>query len=514
MADDTTYTVVEDVDTSTGTAGASSFFEGNGVNATTPTGGSDDTTYQVVGDLTSMGQGGAAPSSFYENGNVYEALTLAPDILDQITQQANAAAKSASDAASIVATGADKTYVDTAVAPKADKTYVDSQDALKADKTYVDSQDALKAPLASPAFSGAPTAPSPPNADNSTKLATTAWVQTNAPGTPPATATPLVDGTAAVGTATKYAREDHVHPTDTSRAPVASPTFTGVPAAPTASPGTNTTQLATTAYVTTALTPFRVKLTAARTYYVSNSGSNSNDGLTSGTPFLTIQKAYDTISQTLDTGGYNITIQCAVGTYDGISVVTPWTGGGNITIDVGNGTISATTQAIYVSSTLPGVLTIQNLSLTATGMNLITMTGPGTMNIGNITMYGAATAGYDMVSVSANSYLHFVGNITFGACSGWREVFYARIGGIIDLYGSFGQTMTMTGNMSWSDSFAYVEAGGAIQAISGARTINVGSYTMTGKRYGTNPMGFINTQGGGANYFPGSIAGSGSGTYL
>ena len=33
----------------------------------------------------------------------------------------------------------------------------------------------------------------------------------------PATATPLMDGTGAVGTATKYAREDHVHPSDTSR---------------------------------------------------------------------------------------------------------------------------------------------------------------------------------------------------------------------------------------------------------------------------------------------------------
>jgi hypothetical protein len=36
-----------------------------------------------------------------------------------------------------------------------------------------------------------------------------------------------VDGTATVGTSTRYARADHVHPTDTSRAPVASPTFTG-----------------------------------------------------------------------------------------------------------------------------------------------------------------------------------------------------------------------------------------------------------------------------------------------
>jgi hypothetical protein len=37
-------------------------------------------------------------------------------------------------------------------------------------------------------------------------------------------------------------------------APLDSPTFTGTPAAPTASPGTNTTQLATTAFVTAALT--------------------------------------------------------------------------------------------------------------------------------------------------------------------------------------------------------------------------------------------------------------------
>ena len=34
----------------------------------------------------------------------------------------------------------------------------------------------------------------------------------------PATADPLMDGTASVGSSSKYAREDHVHPTDTSRA--------------------------------------------------------------------------------------------------------------------------------------------------------------------------------------------------------------------------------------------------------------------------------------------------------
>ena len=41
--------------------------------------------------------------------------------------------------------------------------------------------------------------------------------QTNIGGA--STETPLMDGTAAVGTSTKYAREDHVHPSDTSRVP-------------------------------------------------------------------------------------------------------------------------------------------------------------------------------------------------------------------------------------------------------------------------------------------------------
>ena len=41
--------------------------------------------------------------------------------------------------------------------------------------------------------------------------------QTNIGGA--GTATPLMDGTAAVGTSTSYAREDHVHPSDTSRVP-------------------------------------------------------------------------------------------------------------------------------------------------------------------------------------------------------------------------------------------------------------------------------------------------------
>jgi hypothetical protein len=79
---------------------------------------------------------------------------------------------------------------------------------------------------------------------NNTELATTAFVVGQA-----GSATPLVNGTAAVGTSLRYARQDHVHGTDTTRAPLASPTFTGTPLSTTAAADTNTTQIATTAYV-------------------------------------------------------------------------------------------------------------------------------------------------------------------------------------------------------------------------------------------------------------------------
>lgn len=58
--------------------------------------------------------------------------------------------------------------------------------------------------------------------NNSTTIATTAYVVGQAAGT-----APVMDGTATVGTSLRYARQDHVHPSDTTRAPLASPTFTG-----------------------------------------------------------------------------------------------------------------------------------------------------------------------------------------------------------------------------------------------------------------------------------------------
>lgn len=86
-------------------------------------------------------------------------------------------------------------------------------------------QDQLddKAPLASPTFTGEPTAPTATADQNDTAIATTAFVIGQA-----SSSTPAANGTAATGTSVKYARADHVHATDTTLAPKAAPTFTGV----------------------------------------------------------------------------------------------------------------------------------------------------------------------------------------------------------------------------------------------------------------------------------------------
>ena len=66
-----------------------------------------------------------------------------------------------------------------------------------------------------------------------------------------ATANPSMDGTAAVGSSAKFAKEDHVHPTDSSRAPINSPSFTGTPTAPNPDDDAYSTELVTAAWVRT-----------------------------------------------------------------------------------------------------------------------------------------------------------------------------------------------------------------------------------------------------------------------
>lgn len=71
-----------------------------------------------------------------------------------------------------------------------------------------------KAPLASPTLTGTPTAPNAAANTNTQQIATTAFVIGQA-----GAASPAMNGTATTGTSLKFARDDHVHPSDSSRAP-------------------------------------------------------------------------------------------------------------------------------------------------------------------------------------------------------------------------------------------------------------------------------------------------------
>jgi hypothetical protein len=112
---------------------------------------------------------------------------------------------------------------------------------------HVHPTDTSRAALAGPTFTGAPAAPTAAVDTNTTQIATTAFVLAQLAGA--GDGTPAMDGAAARGTSTHGARADHVHPIDTSRAPLASPGLTGTPTAPTAAVDTNTAQIATTAFV-------------------------------------------------------------------------------------------------------------------------------------------------------------------------------------------------------------------------------------------------------------------------
>ena len=95
-------------------------------------------------------------------------------------------------------------------------------------------------------------------------------------------ANPVTDGIASPGISQNFARADHIHPTDTSRAPVASPAFTGTPTAPTAASGTNTTQIATTEFVASAISAavasaFEIKGSKATYSALPASGNKSGD---------------------------------------------------------------------------------------------------------------------------------------------------------------------------------------------------------------------------------------------
>ncbi|EJU0898021.1 phage tail protein [Escherichia coli] len=144
----------------------------------------------------------------------------------------------------------------------ATRKYVDDK-ALEL-KVYADDQIAKHlaapdphsqyAPKASPTFTGTPKAPTPAAGNNTTQVATTAFVQaalTALINGAPATLDTLKEIAAAINNDPNFSTT--INNALALKAPLSSPALTGTPTAPTAAQSVNNTQIATTAFVKSAI---------------------------------------------------------------------------------------------------------------------------------------------------------------------------------------------------------------------------------------------------------------------
>ena len=191
--------------------------------------------------IKATGSGIQLPELTIGTGTTTVKLGVAAD--GSVTQTSTVSGTTAAATTSVALTDLSAT---TAAAGTAGLAYNNATGAF----TYTPPDISAKANIAGPTFTGVPAAPTASAATNTTQLATTAFVATAVAGivdSAPGTLNTLNEIAAALGDDANYAASTTT--AIAAKAPLAGPTFTGVPAAPTASIGTNTTQLATTAFV-------------------------------------------------------------------------------------------------------------------------------------------------------------------------------------------------------------------------------------------------------------------------
>ncbi len=256
------------------------------------------------------------------------------------------------------------------------------------------------------------------------------------------------------------------------------------------------------------------------TVYVDcNAGLDTNPG-TAAAPFKTINGALAAAALTLNLTGKTLGIVLAVsGTYSGPVNAVPGIAASvapaaNVTATIsGFGCLAATGGG---SLSITGAITLYNLVTNTSGGAVATVTAAsgGSITLGN----GITLSGQGQYTVGAHLSTLPGGNITIagGAAitvsSGFNN-FMSAVGGCITWNG--GTTLVIANNTGFP-VFAFAQgSGGNISMYSGSTTINYTGSSGTGQRYAANNNASIQTNGGGAGFFPGNSAGtmSGNGTY-
>jgi hypothetical protein len=236
---------------------------------------------------------------------------------------------------------------------------------------------------------------------------------------------------------------------------------------------------------------------------VRTDGSDSNNGLsnTAAGAFLTIQKAVDEVTSTLDLSSFSVTIQVADGAYNAPVVLKPFVGPGAVTLrgnttTPANVTISTSTaDAVVARDVGAGRWQIEGLKLCTSGPFSCIFASRAGLSFQAIDF--GLCGGSHIVSTLL-SLIYCTGAY---AISGGATVHcHATQPAILQIRNV---TVTLNGTPNFSTVFAS-GANGAFWEVTGVTF----SGAATGSRYAVQGNAVVFTNGGGANYFPGNSAGS------
>lgn len=252
----------------------------------------------------------------------------------------------------------------------------------------------------------------------------------------------------------------------------------------------------------------REVLVAPRTYFVDPAGNDSNDGLTGGSPFLTVNKAFEVIN-TIDNQEFDVTVSLAAGTYSLTTalVVPSLVGTGNLillgdsgspntrTIDSGGAIAEPLITANQSKRILIDGLTVENSTV---GGSCIACVDGGLVNVKDL-IFGTTDLAH--FSIASNGILTVEGNYEITGGATWHIIVKNAV--MVALAGS-SNTITLTGTPAFVNQFVRCDVG----FIEQSTTNFTYSGAATGQRYLVQLNGVINTFGAGATFFPGNSAGS------
>jgi hypothetical protein len=246
----------------------------------------------------------------------------------------------------------------------------------------------------------------------------------------------------------------------------------------------------------------REQLTANRTYWVRTDGNDANDGSANaaGTAFATIAKAIAVVAA-LDLSVYTVTIRLGnTGTYAGFTVSAPFVGGPGSLVALQGDSAAAGSYVINSTVTVQtgAGLFIQGVKFVPTAGDGLVASFGGRATIYGACEFGATAAGGRQILATGQAYVSIGAALTISGGAG-----YWLLGADGSVINSNGFVHTFTGTP------AYTVATVASQGCSSVVVVNgTPSGAATGTRYTATTNGVINTNGGGANFFPGNAGGT------